>query len=235
MATHFLRALKRLVRQRCAKLSGHNCPSSRSPIRPPAFCRRGRSRLLANPSSWSCGRRSRSLLVGIERRHIRPFGEHHGVRPPHGRSRRALTPRQLHSTRHRHRGQRSRSRRRDHSEGPRPILSVPRGTPSVPLREPGWFHRNRGPREPRVFSMSAAPRRSSSFAVLECTRKLLMENRKSRRLPNALPFSSKGRYVMVDSSTAGAARRPSFVSKAARPRLVDRRPRVDRPLSAATG
>ena len=28
------------------------------------------------------------------------------------------------------------------------------------------------------------------------------------RLPNALPFSGKGLYVMVDSSTAGAARRP---------------------------
>jgi hypothetical protein len=51
---------------------------------------------------------------------------------------------------------------------------------------------------------------------------------------NALPFSCKGRYVMVDSSTAGAARRPSFIPRAVRPRLVDRRPRVDRPLSAAT-
>ena len=39
---------------------------------------------------------------------------------------------------------------------------------------------------------------------------------------------------MVDSSTAGAARRPSLISKAARPRLVDRRPRAERPLSAAT-
>jgi len=39
---------------------------------------------------------------------------------------------------------------------------------------------------------------------------------------------------MVDSSTAGAARRPSFICRAARPRLVDRRPRVDRPTSAAT-
>jgi len=47
---------------------------------------------------------------------------------------------------------------------------------------------------------------------------------------NALPFSGAGRYVMVDSSTAGTARRPSFISKAARPRLVDRRPRIDRPL-----
>ena len=31
------------------------------------------------------------------------------------------------------------------------------------------------------------------------------------RVPNALPFSCKGRYVVVDSSTAGAARRPSFI------------------------
>jgi len=30
-------------------------------------------------------------------------------------------------------------------------------------------------------------------------------------LPNALPFRCKGRYVMVDSTTAGAARRPSVI------------------------
>jgi hypothetical protein len=29
--------------------------------------------------------------------------------------------------------------------------------------------------------------------------------------PNALPFSCKGGYVIVDSSTAGAARRPPFI------------------------
>ena len=32
-------------------------------------------------------------------------------------------------------------------------------------------------------------------------------------LSNALPFSCKGRYVMVDSTTAGAARRPSVYLK----------------------
>jgi hypothetical protein len=31
------------------------------------------------------------------------------------------------------------------------------------------------------------------------------------RPPNDLPVSGEGRYVMVDSSTAGAARRPSFI------------------------
>jgi hypothetical protein len=38
------------------------------------------------------------------------------------------------------------------------------------------------------------------------------DNKHSRypRPSNALPFSCKGRYVMVDSTTAGAARRPSF-------------------------
>ena len=39
---------------------------------------------------------------------------------------------------------------------------------------------------------------------------------------------------MVDSSTAGAAWRPPKFCRAARPRLVDCRPRVDRPSSAAT-
>jgi len=29
---------------------------------------------------------------------------------------------------------------------------------------------------------------------------------------NGLPISGEGRYVMVDSSTAGAARRPQFIS-----------------------
>ena len=52
---------------------------------------------------------------------------------------------------------------------------------------------------------------------------------------NDCTFSCKGRYVMLDNTTAGAARRPSFISKAARPRLVDRRPRVDRPLPVCNG
>ena len=40
---------------------------------------------------------------------------------------------------------------------------------------------------------------------------------------------------MVDSSTAGDARRPRFISRATRPRLVEHRPRVDRPSSASSG
>ena len=39
---------------------------------------------------------------------------------------------------------------------------------------------------------------------------------------------------MVDDSTAGAARRPSFTSRAARPRLRNRRRRVDGPSSASS-
>ena len=39
---------------------------------------------------------------------------------------------------------------------------------------------------------------------------------------------------MVDDSTAGAARRPSFTSRAARPRLRNLRRRVDRPSSASS-
>jgi hypothetical protein len=34
---------------------------------------------------------------------------------------------------------------------------------------------------------------------------------KRSRVSNALPFSCKGRYVMIDSTTAGAARRPLLV------------------------
>ena len=40
--------------------------------------------------------------------------------------------------------------------------------------------------------------------------------------------------VKVDSSTAGAARRPLFISRAARPRLSNHRPKVERPSSAET-
>jgi hypothetical protein len=43
---------------------------------------------------------------------------------------------------------------------------------------------------------------------------------------NALPFSGEGRKRQVDGSTAGDARRPSFITWAARPRLVGRRPRA---------
>jgi len=56
----------------------------------------------------------------------------------------------------------------------------------------------------------------------------------SAGLPNALPISGEGRQVMVDDSTAGAARRPPFTSKAARPRLRNRRRRTDRPSSASS-
>ena len=49
------------------------------------------------------------------------------------------------------------------------------------------------------------------------------------RLSNGLPISGEGRQVTADDSTAGAARRPSFISKAARPRLGNRRRRADRP------
>jgi hypothetical protein len=53
-----------------------------------------------------------------------------------------------------------------------------------------------------------------------------------RRTP--CTFSCKGRWVMVDSSTAGAARRLTVWLRAAWPRLVGRRSRVDRPISAKT-
>jgi len=55
-----------------------------------------------------------------------------------------------------------------------------------------------------------------------------------RRPSNGLPISGEGRQVMVDDSTAGAARRPPFTSKAARPRLRNRRRRTDRPSSASS-
>ena len=64
---------------------------------------------------------------------------------------------------------------------------------------------------------------------------IVLENTHTRLGPaNVLPFSGVGRYVMVDSSTAGAARRPLLICRAARLRLVEHRPRVDRPTSAAT-
>jgi hypothetical protein len=39
----------------------------------------------------------------------------------------------------------------------------------------------------------------------------LHRRHKRSRVSNALPFRCRGRYVMVDSTTAGAARRPSVI------------------------
>jgi hypothetical protein len=61
--------------------------------------------------------------------------------------------------------------------------------------------------EARVSAVALAPRLAWSN-INEVTSMLL----KRQCLSNALAFSGKGRYVMFDSSTAGAARRPLFIS-----------------------
>ena len=101
-----------------------------------------------------------------------------------------------------------------------------RGFPSQPESSPAKWHdvRQRSKRSPvcnRRPRDSDAPPGNTTFATPACP-------------SNALPISCEGRQVMLDDSTGGAARRPSFISKAARPRLRDPRRRVDRPSSAAT-